>query len=217
LSLPHEEPPAKTAPAKTVPLTGVDAWVARGQAMTAAVEAALAYLMPAWGYTRIANPTTGYLEETLALLETYGTDAEASCVVTSSGMAAVHLATNAPLAADPDLPRPNLVASARCYGGTFMLFQRYLAERGIAVRWISDRWTPMPGRRPWTRAPASCMSRCRQTRRCPEPGAVRGRHPGPRERGARRRRAALRGLDGSDARAAAADGARGGSDGQSIR
>ncbi len=102
------------------------------------LEAALAYLMPAWGYTRIANPTTGYLEETLALLETYATDIEASCVVTSSGMAAVHLATNALLAADADLPKPNLVASAKCYGGTFMLFSRYQAERGIEVRWIAD-------------------------------------------------------------------------------
>ncbi len=180
--------PVETARAETE-LAGVDAWVARGQAMTEAtlaarakartrrfdtiavhglydhlaaarnqgsiiepvyaspaqhfadsdeLEAALAYLMPAWGYTRIANPTTGYLEETLALLETYGTDIEASCVVTSSGMAAVHLATNALLAADSDLPRPNFVASAKCYGGTFMLFQRYQAERGIDVRWISD-------------------------------------------------------------------------------
>ncbi len=104
------------------------------------LEAALAYLIPAWGYTRIANPTTHYLEETLALLETYGTDLEASAVVTSSGMAAVHLATNALLAIDPARPgaRINLVASARCYGGTFMLFNRYAAERGIEVRWISD-------------------------------------------------------------------------------
>jgi O-acetylhomoserine/O-acetylserine sulfhydrylase-like pyridoxal-dependent enzyme len=33
----------------------------------------------------------------------------------------------------------NIVASARCYGGTFMLFgQRYGAERGIDVRWVRD-------------------------------------------------------------------------------
>jgi len=104
------------------------------------LEAALGYLMPAWGYTRIANPTTHYLEETLALLEAYGTDLRASCVVTGSGMAAVHLATNALLALDPDRAgsRISFVASARCYGGTFMLFARYAAERGIDVRWISD-------------------------------------------------------------------------------
>lgn len=104
------------------------------------LEAALGYLMPAWGYTRIANPTTHYLEETLALLEAYGSDVVASTVVTGSGMAAVHLATNALLAADPARPgaTPNLVASAKCYGGTFMLFSRYAAERGIGVRWIGD-------------------------------------------------------------------------------
>ncbi len=104
------------------------------------LEAALGYLMPAWGYTRIANPTTHYLEATLALLETYGSDVTASTVVTGSGMAAVHLATNALLAADPGRPGslPNLVASAKCYGGTFMLFSRYAAERGIGLRWIAD-------------------------------------------------------------------------------
>jgi O-acetylhomoserine/O-acetylserine sulfhydrylase-like pyridoxal-dependent enzyme len=33
----------------------------------------------------------------------------------------------------------NIVASARCYGGTFMLFgERYGAERGIDVRWVRD-------------------------------------------------------------------------------
>jgi len=104
------------------------------------LEAALAYLMPAWGYTRIANPTTHYLEETLALLEAYGSGETASTVVTGSGMAAVHLSTNALLAADPGHPgaTPNLVASAKCYGGTFMLFSRYAAERGIEVRWVAD-------------------------------------------------------------------------------
>ena len=33
----------------------------------------------------------------------------------------------------------NFVASAQCYGGTFMLFaERYGKERGIDVRWIGD-------------------------------------------------------------------------------
>lgn len=105
-----------------------------------ALEAALGYLMPAWGYSRIANPTTHYLEETLALLEAYGSGLTASSVVCGSGMAAVHLATNALLALDPARPgaMPNIVASAKCYGGTFMLFKRYAAERGIGLRWIED-------------------------------------------------------------------------------
>ncbi len=101
------------------------------------MEAALAYLMPAWVYSRIANPTVHYLEETLALLEGYDFDGDVSAVATSSGMSAVFMATN------PFLEHPergmNIVASARCYGGTFMLFgERYGAERGVDVRWVCD-------------------------------------------------------------------------------
>jgi len=103
------------------------------------MEAALAYLMPSWTYSRIANPTLHYLEETLALLETYDTEVEASACVTSSGMSAVFMATNPFLAADESLRTPNIVAMAKCYGGTFMLFsRRYAVERGIEVRWVRD-------------------------------------------------------------------------------
>ncbi|MCP4305443.1 MAG: O-acetylhomoserine aminocarboxypropyltransferase/cysteine synthase [bacterium] len=101
------------------------------------MEAALAYLMPAWVYSRIANPTVHYLEETLALLEGYGFDGEVSALATSSGMSAVFMATN-PFLEDPE-PGMNIVVSARCYGGTFMLFgQRYGVERGVDVRWVRD-------------------------------------------------------------------------------
>ena len=101
------------------------------------MEAALAYLMPAWVYSRIANPTVHYLEETLALLEGYGFDGDVSALATSSGMSAVFMATN-PFLENPDSGM-NIVVSARCYGGTFMLFgQRYGAERGIDVRWVRD-------------------------------------------------------------------------------
>lgn len=101
------------------------------------MEAALAYLMPAWVYSRIANPTVHYLEETLALLEGYGFDGEVSAVATASGMAAVFMATN-PFLEKP-VPGMNIVVSARCYGGTFMLFgERYGAERGVEVRWVCD-------------------------------------------------------------------------------
>ena len=105
-----------------------------------AMEAALAYLAPAWGYSRIANPNFHYLEETLSLLETYGTELTASTCVTGSGMGAIHLATNAFLSVGPGTPagRPNIVVSAKCYGGTFMLFNRYTAERDVDVRWVTD-------------------------------------------------------------------------------
>ena len=109
------------------------------------METALAYQMPSWTYARIANPTQGYLEETLALLEGYGYEGEVSATVTASGMAAVFMATNPFLMQESGgtnghgPARMNIVASAKCYGGTFMLFsQRYQAERGIEVRWVRD-------------------------------------------------------------------------------
>lgn len=106
------------------------------------MEASLAYLMPSWTYSRIANPTVGYLEETLALLEGYGFAGEVSACATSSGMAAVFMATNPFLMQTVGMNgngRPNIVASVKCYGGTFMLFQqRYQAERGIEVRWVQN-------------------------------------------------------------------------------
>lgn len=112
------------------------------------MEASLAYLVPSWTYTRIANPTLHYLEETLALLEGYGYAGEVSACATASGMAAVFMATNPFLAEGPEhssgnghrpARRLNIVASAKCYGGTFMLFsQRYAAERGVEVRWVAD-------------------------------------------------------------------------------
>jgi O-acetylhomoserine/O-acetylserine sulfhydrylase-like pyridoxal-dependent enzyme len=103
------------------------------------MECALAYRMPSWTYTRIANPTVHYLEETLALLETYGSDVRASACATASGMAAVFMATEPLLAKDDSLPPPNVVASAKCYGGTFMLFsERYGRERDIEIRWVCD-------------------------------------------------------------------------------
>lgn len=111
------------------------------------LEAALAYLMPAWAYSRIANPTVGYLEETLALLEGYGYDGGVTATTTTSGMSAVFMATNPFLtlqegaAGNGRYSREpiNFVASARCYGGSFVLFQqRYQAERGIEVRWVRN-------------------------------------------------------------------------------
>jgi O-acetylhomoserine/O-acetylserine sulfhydrylase-like pyridoxal-dependent enzyme len=113
---------------------------------SAEMEAALAYEIPTWCYTRISNPSNIFLEETIALLETYGTDLEASCVVTSSGMSAIRTATEAFLVKDDSLPPPNFVTSARVYGGTFQQFDlRRGTEQGIEVRWVTnpldiDQW-----------------------------------------------------------------------------
>jgi len=109
------------------------------------MEAALAYLMPSWTYSRIANPTLHYLEETLALLDGYGYDGEVSACIAGSGMAAIFMATNPFIVIEPTMPinghgpaKMNIVASAKCYGGTFMLFTRYANERGVEVRWVRN-------------------------------------------------------------------------------
>jgi len=105
----------------------------------AEMEAALAYEMPTWCYTRIANPSSYFLEETAALLETYGSDIEASCVATASGMSAIRTATDPFLVKDENFPNPNIVASAKVYGGTFQQFWvRRFGEQGVEVRWIKN-------------------------------------------------------------------------------
>ena len=102
------------------------------------LEAALAYLIPTWCYTRIANPTTYYLQWVLALLEGYRTGSDTSCLVTASGMAAIALATDAFLVKQKTGPEDiNFVSSVRLYGGTFQNFNvRKRQERGIDVRWV---------------------------------------------------------------------------------
>jgi len=104
------------------------------------MEAALAYLIPTWCYSRIANPSTYYFEWTLALLEGYGFDGLTSCCSTSSGMAAIMSAIQ-PFLVQPENRKSatlNIVATAQCYGGTFQHFSVRLKERGIECRWIID-------------------------------------------------------------------------------
>jgi O-acetylhomoserine/O-acetylserine sulfhydrylase-like pyridoxal-dependent enzyme len=104
-----------------------------------AMEAVIGHGAPGWVYSRVGNPTNAYLDEALALLETYGSDVEASAMVVASGMAATASATQPFLVeGGPSARRSNIVASARCYGGTFVLFTRYAAELGVEVRWIRD-------------------------------------------------------------------------------
>lgn len=103
------------------------------------MEAALAYLIPTWCYSRIANPSTYYLEWTLALLESYGSYVEASCCSTASGMAAVMSAIDPLLVKQTKRfdEKINFVATCQVYGGTFQQFaQRKMADRGIECRWV---------------------------------------------------------------------------------
>jgi cystathionine beta-lyase/cystathionine gamma-synthase len=105
---------------------------------TESMRAAAAGEQESWVYGRRGNPTVGYLEQTVAALEGYQVDAEVSAVVTTTGMAAITLATSAFLSASAG-PKPNIVASPACYGSTTMVFdKRYGEERGITVRWVPD-------------------------------------------------------------------------------
>jgi O-acetylhomoserine/O-acetylserine sulfhydrylase-like pyridoxal-dependent enzyme len=101
------------------------------------MEAALSYQIPTWCYSRIANPSMYYLEGVLALLESYGSDAEASCIATASGMAAIQTAADPFLLPDPKNPSApiNFVATTKVYGGTFQQFAvRKNEERRIEWR-----------------------------------------------------------------------------------
>ena len=105
------------------------------------MAAALAYLIPSWTYSRIANPSTYYYEWTLALLEGYGCDCQTECCSTSSGMAAIMTAVQPFLVHrfHHKLEPRNFVATAQCYGGTFQQFQvRLTEERDIECRWVED-------------------------------------------------------------------------------
>lgn len=103
------------------------------------MEAALAYLIPSWTYSRIHNPSIGYLEDTLALLDGYGFEGITGCCTASSGMAAIASAVDpflVKLSSNHNEPM-NFVSSAQIYGGTFQQFSiRIMQERGIECRWI---------------------------------------------------------------------------------
>ncbi len=105
------------------------------------MEAALAYLIPTWCYTRIANPTTYYLEWVLALLEGYQTGYDTSCLVTASGMSAIMLAVDSLLVKQKEgTEKINFVSSFQLYGGTFQHFTvRKMKERGIEIRWVDHQ------------------------------------------------------------------------------
>jgi len=102
------------------------------------MEAALSYQVPTWCYTRIHNPTLGALEDTLALLESYGMADEVGCCGYSSGMAAIENVTDTLLVRQGAAPS-NFVSACQIYGGTFQQFNvRKMQERGIEVRWVRD-------------------------------------------------------------------------------
>lgn len=79
-------------------------------------------------YTRIMNPTTGVLEQRMALLE-----GGVGALALASGMAAITAAIlNIARAGD------EIVASTSLYGGTWTLFTSTLNDFGIRVRFVAD-------------------------------------------------------------------------------
>ncbi len=104
------------------------------------MAAALAYKIPTWCYSRIANPSTYYYEWALALMEGYGFGGDTSCCSTSSGMSAIMTAVQPFFKVkDHDKEPRNFVATAHCYGGTFQQFNvRFMQERNIECRWVTD-------------------------------------------------------------------------------
>jgi len=105
------------------------------------MEAALSYQIPTWCYSRIANPSMYYYEGVLALLESYKSGVDASCIGVSSGMSAVQSAVDPFLVVDPERPGApiNFVGTAQVYGGTFQHFaQRKEADRGFQWRRVFE-------------------------------------------------------------------------------
>ncbi|MCA9059710.1 MAG: PLP-dependent transferase [Planctomycetaceae bacterium] len=78
-----------------------------------------------YDYTRSGNPTRRALEENLAALE-----GGAGCVATSTGMSAIHCAMAM------FSPGDHVIAPADLYGGTFRLFSRFLAEKGLQFTFV---------------------------------------------------------------------------------
>lgn len=81
-------------------------------------------------YSRYGNPTTDATAAKIAALETYGSDLEATAVMTNSGMAAVHVLMAGLLrSGDKILSQPNV------YGGTTELLQKVVSGWGIEIRY----------------------------------------------------------------------------------
>lgn len=79
-------------------------------------------------YGRYGNPTVDATAAKIGALETYGSDIQASAVMTNSGMSAIHVLTAGLLkAGDKILSQPNV------YGGTTELLQKVVAHRNIEI------------------------------------------------------------------------------------
>ena len=98
------------------------------------LEASLSYQIPSWSYSRIHNPTLYYLESTLSLLESYKSNINTNCCVTSSGMAAITLVIENLLSYN----NSNFISSSSVYGGTFQQFSIQQKHKNNIVRWVDN-------------------------------------------------------------------------------
>lgn len=79
-------------------------------------------------YSRYGNPTVEATAAKIAAMETYGSDLQASAVMTNSGMSAIHALISGLLkSGDKLLTQPNI------YGGTTELFRQMTVNWGVDV------------------------------------------------------------------------------------
>lgn len=84
-------------------------------------------------YSRYGNPTVQTTENQIAALETLITGLDAQCLMTSSGMSAIHVLISA------ICQKGDAVLSAkRLYGGTTELFEKVLKRQGIDFIYTDD-------------------------------------------------------------------------------
>lgn len=84
-------------------------------------------------YSRYGNPTVQTVEQQIAALETLNTSIEAACLMTSSGMSAIHVLLSA-LCNSGDA----VLSSKRLYGGTTELFEKVMRKQGISFFYTDD-------------------------------------------------------------------------------
>ena len=106
------------------------------------MEAALSYQIPTWCYSRIHNPTVFYLEETLALLESYGCESrrDRRSARRPAWRRSSRRSSRSWRSGADGAEQINFVSAAQVYGGTFQLFNLRMAERGAQVRWVTEPW-----------------------------------------------------------------------------
>ena len=82
-------------------------------------------------YSRFSNPTVKEVEDKLAKLESFGSDTEAGCIMTSSGLSAISTFALSMLdQGDEVLTQPDL------YGGSTEIFNKIVAKSGININTI---------------------------------------------------------------------------------